>query len=279
MEPLLEKYCARIETALETFVEEMGDPSPIREACAYALLNGGKRFRPAIVLMVAEALGDKSAMPAALAIECFHTASLVADDLPCMDDDDMRRSKPSVHKNYNEATALLVSYALIAAGYGAIAINAKLLDNDLSARLSLENASYNTGLWGATGGQFLDLFPPDLSEKTIRLAIHRKTVSLFEVAFVFGWLFGGGDPKQLDVVKRAASHYGMAFQFADDMEDMAQDAKNGRLVNIAAVCGLEKARELFHVELESYFATLRELKIDSPNLIALGEFLFVPQSA
>lgn len=274
MESFFQKHQEHIENALKNFVLHMGDPSPVREACAYALLNGGKRVRPLIVLLVAEALNaNHQVMPAALAIECFHTASLVADDLPCMDDDDLRRSKPSLHKTYNEALALLVSYALIAAGYGAIAEAGNFSNNERAVVLALENASYNTGLWGASGGQFMDLFPSDLKEETVRLTLHRKTVSLFEISFVFGWLFGGGAPSSLDVVKKAAAHFGMAFQMVDDLEDLQQDKGNERSVNVASIFGLDKAKNMFHVELQQYFQLLEQLNIASTELMALGESL------
>lgn len=261
MEELRKTVC----DALQKNMEALGPKSLLREACEYALNNGGKRLRPAICLSVARALGQgNEATPAALAIEYFHTASLVADDLPCMDDDDERRSKPSVHKVYGESMALLVSYALIAAGYACYAQNAKLVENgDLICRLALENAAYNTGLWGATGGQFLDLSPPDLSMPTLRDVLHKKTVSLFEIAFVSGWLYGGGATAALPKVKKAASHFGTAFQIADDLSDLIKDVENGRTVNVAAVFGVEAAQKMLDEELEGYELTLEELKLGS----------------
>lgn len=269
----MEELRKRIWDALQNNMEALGPRSLLREACEYALNNGGKRLRPAICLSVAEALGQGSdATPAALAVEYFHTASLVADDLPCMDDDDERRSKPSVHKVYGESVALLVSYALIAAGYACYAQNAKLVENgDQLCRLALENATYNTGLWGATGGQFLDLSPPDLSLPTLRDVLHKKTVSLFEIAFVSGWLFGGGGLLALPAVKKAASHFGTAFQIADDLSDLIKDVENGRTVNMAAVFGVEAAQKMLDEELEGYQATLKELKIDNARLISFAD--------
>lgn len=254
-------------------MEALGPKSLLRDACEYALTNGGKRLRPAITLLVARALGQGADVtPAALAVEYFHTASLVADDLPCMDDDDERRAKPSVHKVYGEAMTLLVSYALIAAGYACYSKNGTLVKRgDLLCRLVLENATYNTGLWGATGGQFLDLSPPDLSLATLRDVLHKKTVSLFEIAFVSGWLFGGGSIESLPTVKQAASHFGMAFQIADDISDLVKDVQNGRIVNFAAVFGIEAAQNMLREEIEGYQATLRALKLDSPELIAFSE--------
>src|ERR1700722_633886 len=104
---ILKPYQQQIEQKLQESIEQLGAKSKLRDACEYALLNGGKRFRPILVIMIANALGKKfDVTSAALAVEFFHTASLIADDLPCMDDDDERRSKPTLHKVYGEGTAL-----------------------------------------------------------------------------------------------------------------------------------------------------------------------------
>lgn len=280
---LLSLYRQPIEDKLKQSLSHFGQNSVLKEACEYALLNGGKRFRPALVIMIAKSLGREfDASSAALAVEYFHTASLVADDLPCMDNDDMRRDKPSVHKVYGEATALLVSYALISAGYGCLSENSLSLSTKYphfahqSAEicvLALENATYNTGILGATGGQFLDIYPPELSLEVLREVVQKKTVSLFELAFVLGWLYGGGATDKLPIVKQAAAHFGMAFQIADDFDDLNQDAKNGRLVNFAAVLGMEKALALFHEELSGYESSLKLLEIKTAELKQLGEIL------
>ncbi len=266
-------YKQAVIAGIQQNLDRLGPKTVLRDACEYALMNGGKRLRPAIALMIAKELGHGlDVTPAALAVEYFHTASLVADDLPCMDDDDERRAKPSVHKVYGEAMALLVSYALIAAGYACYAQNASLIKKrrdsfaskgDLLCTLALENATYNTGLLGATGGQFLDLNPPDLNLTTLRDILHKKTVSLFEIAFVSGWLFGGGAVDALETVKQAASHFGMAFQIADDLDDLEKDRQNGRVVNMAALFGVEAAQNMLREEIEAYEATLRELNLSA----------------
>ncbi len=279
---LLKPYQERFETAIKKNLFLFGEKGKMREACEYALMNGGRRFRPSIVFMVAEALDRQADVSfAALGAEYIHTASLIADDLPCMDDDDERRCKPALHKAYGEAVALLASYALISAGNSCIPAcvaaikSAKQPVSDVDANLlgilALENAAANTGVLGTTGGQFLDIFPPDLSLETLREAIHKKTVSLFEVSFVFGWLFGGGHPDKLSLVKQCASHFGMAFQIADDLDDVDQDAKNGRKVNLAGVFGIASARDMFHAEMQGYFNSLKALNIASKELMALGQ--------
>src|SRR5690606_14577106 len=124
-------------------------------------------------------------------------------------------------------TALLSSYTLIAAGYEQIYKNSKQLIDVLGESTSyklcakaLSLVSQCAGLKGATHGQFLDLFPPDLSIETLRTIIYQKTVTLFEISFYLGWLFGGGEISLLDFVKSCAYHLGMAFQKADDLNDL-----------------------------------------------------------
>lgn len=270
----LKTYHEFTERFLLKEVQAMGEKSPIRDACEYAVMNGGKRLRPIIVVMVGEALGNGVDLShAASAIEFFHTASLVVDDLPCMDNDDLRRNRPTVHRTFGETMALLVSYALIAEGYEQLAKNAALLkastashakDSDHLCYLALQNASFNTGLKGATGGQFLDVYPPDLSLPTIRDVIHKKTTSLYEISFVLGWLFGGGDLNKLDLVKKAASHFGMAFQIADDLGDEEQDMINQRKVNLATLLGRAEAEKMFHVELSGFRSVIHALGIATP---------------
>lgn len=276
---LLKQYQKKTEEKISEQLEQFGKSGPLREACEYALLNGGKRFRPALVFMVAEALKTKADVSdAALSIEYFHTASLIADDLPCMDNDDERRNKPSLHKVFGEATALLASYALIAEGNRSIATCAMTLaaqrhDAHAVGVLALHNAASNTGAYGTTGGQFLDMYPPNLTVETVKEVIIKKTVSLFEISFVFGWLFGGGDPTKLPQVQKTAEHFGLAFQIADDLGDIKQDEKNGRKINMAAVCGVDRAKEMFHEEIKSYRALIKELSLDSYELQSLADCL------
>ncbi len=222
----LKKYQELIDLGINESVVKIGPKTPLRDACEYALKSGGKRFRSAIVLMVADAIGKgANVMQAALAIEYFHTASLIADDLPCMDDDNERRGVPSLHKKFNETIALLASYALISEGYNALAKNAEIISKsglgfseqaDRRCRLALENVSYNTSLFGVIGGQFLDIYSQDLSLDSVLEVIHQKTGSLFEISFVLGWLFGGGGLERLPQIKTLARHFGAAFQIEDD---------------------------------------------------------------
>ncbi len=279
----IQLYRIRFESELRRSIEEMGERSGLRDACEYALTTGGKRLRPILVLMIADALQNGlDVLPAALSVEYFHTASLIADDLPCMDDDDERRSRPSLHKAVGESTAILTSYTLIAAGYGGIYQNGlKMKENkkfasqaDAASMLCLEAATRCAGINGATNGQYLDLNPPDSDLETIKKIIYQKTVTLFEITFLFGWLFGGGNPGSIPAVKRCAYHLGMAFQIADDLHDALQDAGQKSEINIAAVYGVEKAALLFEEEANAFSAHLKDLGLWTNSFQEVANYLW-----
>lgn len=272
MSTIFSPYQQAVEKALLNHIPSKG--TQLQQAIHYALTQGGKRLRPALVLMVAKALNpSRDVMKAALATEYFHTASLLADDLPCMDDDTTRRGKPSTHILYGESVAILASYALIAAGYQAIVENARALNIDPIGLLAIENVSKNAGIQGAAGGQYLDLYPPQINEATYIETAKKKTVALFEICFVLGWLFGGGASEKLPLVEKAAYHYGLAFQMADDFDDAKEDTVGERTMNAISIYGFELAEVKFHEELKNYLACLKELNIASQELILLPKLL------
>lgn len=277
----IDQYRARIEAALRCSIEQMGEKNHLRDACEYALTNGGKRLRPILVLLISDALGHGyDTLPAALSVEFFHTASLIADDLPCMDDDEVRRSRPSLHKVFGESVAILASYALIAEGYGGIYRNSRALENgEAICVLCLEAATHCAGINGATNGQFLDLYPPDATLETIKKIIFQKTVTLFEISFVFGWLFGGGDGNRLNEVRQCAYHLGMAFQTADDLMDDLQDRQNP--INIVTACGRVAALRFFEEEMNGFTASLKSLGLWSHSFEEVVDWLgkYVPEEA
>jgi len=271
----------KIEQEVAKSILGLGEKTKLRDACEYALKSGGKRFRPLLVLLVADALGNNlNVIDAALSVEFFHTASLIVDDLPCMDNEEERRSQPTLHKIYGESIALLSSYALICAAFEKIHTNTlKMRETpfrdsaDSAGMIALENATRCAGISGATGGQFYDIFPPNLTLETLRQVIYQKTVTLFEVSFVFGWLFGGGDSFRIEQVKKSAYHFGMAFQIADDLGDLAQDEKNQREINLAKHIGKERAYAVFEEELKLFKITLMELGLDTPAFKKMCDML------
>jgi geranylgeranyl diphosphate synthase, type II len=274
----------RIEQEIAKSISTFGEKTKLRDACEYALTSGGKRLRPLVVLMVAEGLNHGlNVYESALSVEFFHTASLIVDDLPCMDNDDERRDKPSLHKIYGETIALLASYALITAAFEKIHKNCLEMKNagmpfaamgDRACVIALETASQCAGILGATGGQFLDLFPPALNLDVVRQVIYKKTITLFEVAFVFGWVFGGGNLLEIPSVKRCAFHMGMAFQIADDVVDLLQDEKKEREMSMARLVGRERALHLFEEEMRHFQKLLKQLHLNTPSFEKMSDLLF-----
>lgn len=227
-------------------------------AARYSLSAGGKRIRPALVMEFCRVCGDdpETALPVACAIEMLHTFSLIHDDLPCMDNDDMRRGKPSCHKAFGEATAVLAGDALAMLPYQIIAEAGlrRKLPHDVSLKL-IKLLGELSGVWGMIGGQTVDLEnegkQPDVS---VILEMYRmKTGALLEFCCRAGCITAGaGAEKQL-----AAGSYGqrlgLAFQIIDDILDVTadekllgkpvgSDAEDGKYTYVTAV-GIEKARE------------------------------------
>lgn len=260
----------------EALALEFCDKSSLHRAMNCALVSGGKRIRPMITMMVAEALGNGwSVLPSALSVEFSHTASLIADDLPCMDDEQERRGVRCLHLEFGEATAILATYGLITAAYGKLVENGKLLEakgSSLAHKATTEAialASRASGCKGATLGQHLDLYEVPDSEEAIEHLIYLKTITLFEMAMAFGWIFGGGALDQIGEVKRAAYHLGMAFQVRDDLFDFDEDQMRGCKSNYAVFLGRGRAKERFSHEIKSFRGYLEQLNLQSAPFEAL----------
>ena len=278
---LIKSLKSEFETFLKRNIIRLGDQNTLRDACEYALLNGGKRIRPLVVIMVSRALSQGlDVMEAALSVEYFHTASLIADDLPCMDNDDFRRSKPALHKKFGEAVSLLASYALISAGYEKIFHSVQVLSRQKepfcqraneACVIALDAATRCAGISGATGGQYKDLYPTVRTLEEAYDIIYKKTVTLFEIAFVFGWIFGGGNLDKLEEVREIAFHFGMAFQVADDIKDCHQDREDS--LNIAHLIGKNPAYLKFEEEIEAFLLKTKKLGILTPEFLQTIELL------
>ncbi len=222
----LKRHVARVERGLDQFVPEATTrPTRLHTAMRYSLEAGGKRIRPVILLATAELFGVRgdSALPAAVAIECVHTYSLIHDDLPCMDNDDLRRGRPTAHKQFDEATALLAGDALLTHAFALLAEN---YSDKIAAALVRELAGA-AGSRRLIGGQMEDL----LAEKNANATaedlefIHlNKTAAMLEAAFVMGGLIGAANEDATTTLRRAGRHLGLAFQIVDDVLDATVDS-------------------------------------------------------
>lgn len=217
------EYKQSIDSALEKyFAAEEGYPlKGLAEAMRYSLLAGGKRIRPMLVLEFCRVSGGdiEAAMPVACAIEMLHTYSLIHDDLPCMDNDDLRRGRPTNHVVYGECTATLAGDALQAEAFGTI------LRSGLPAQrkaLCAECLADAVGLDGMCGGQYLDMLGEGkrLTEEELTEINSRKTGALLIAACRMGVAAAGGSEAMMEAAAHYGAGIGMAFQIRDDMLDV-----------------------------------------------------------
>jgi farnesyl diphosphate synthase len=266
----LRTYKERIERVLEAHLPSPASPpARLHEAMRYSTLAGGKRIRASLVYAAGEALGAAlEALDApACAVELMHAYSLVHDDLPCMDNDDLRRGKPTCHRAYDEATALLVGDALQALAFQILA-NDPALRVESAARLEMiRTLAEAAGSRGMAGGQAIDLASvgKTLAYDQLEDMHRRKTGALIEAAVRLGALAANGSAAQLDALGGFAHAIGLAFQVVDDILDVeGETATLGKSAGkdqtrnkptYPALLGLEgarrKARELRDAALQS----------------------------
>jgi geranylgeranyl pyrophosphate synthase len=204
-----------------------GSHDRLGEAMRYAVMAGGKRFRPALVVAVAEMVGAPcaQALRVGAAIECVHAQSLVHDDLPCMDDDDMRRGKPSLHKAFDEATAVLAGDALLALAFEILGNPATHPDSAVRIRLVTALARA-VGQAGMARGQIMDLYPPDAATPDYTATCQDlKTGALIRFAVEAGAMLGECAPAEIAALSQFAVNLGRVFQIRDDLLDEVGDAQ------------------------------------------------------
>ena len=216
-----------IERELDTALRKAEQkPARLHEAMRYSIFTGGKRLRPILCLACSELVGGTiaDAMPAALAVEIYHTYTLVHDDLPCMDDDDYRRGLPTVHRKYDECTAVLAGDALQAMAFEVLSSANPHPPHTM--RDMLKELAEAAGSVGVVGGQVEDIACNGRKFSAEELDfIHRaKTARLFIASVRLGGMAGGADRSQYEAISSYGEHLGMAFQLADDILDGLQDS-------------------------------------------------------
>ena len=219
--------------AAEPVSDELARPARLLDAMRYAGLGAGKRFRPFLVVETATLFGvaRPQALMAGAALECIHCYSLVHDDLPAMDNDDLRRGQPTVHKAYDDATAILAGDGLLTLAFDIMA--RPETHPDASVRVALVSAlARASGLGGMVGGQMLDLAaegrfdggqPQRLAERDVATLQAMKTGALLKFACRAGGILGQANAAQHDALERYGSAVGQAFQIADDLLDVEGD--------------------------------------------------------
>jgi geranylgeranyl diphosphate synthase type II len=263
----------------ELLPKESVSPSTLHKAMRYSIFAGGKRLRPALVLAAAEAVGGtyEEALPAACAVEMIHTYSLIHDDLPAMDDDDLRRGRPTNHKVFGEAMAILAGDGLLTYAFEVLTINAK----PATVAALVRSVAKGVGTQGMVGGQVLDM---EGEGQPATLDSVRAIAACCEA----GALASGSGPTEFEHLAKYGQNIGLAFQIVDDILDLTstpeqlgktpgKDAKTGK-ATYPAVLGVEKSKaEAARLAAEAFDA-LKIFGSRATTLDALGRFVLERQS-
>jgi geranylgeranyl diphosphate synthase type II len=282
----LDTRIALIDRALNRFLPRANVlPATIHEAMRYSIFAGGKRLRPVLTLAAAEACGREveRALPHACAVECIHTYSLIHDDLPCMDDDDLRRGRPTNHKAYGEGVAVLAGDALLTIAFEILA-QAEETPRHSAAALIRELANASGSRW-LIGGQVADLEGEGRKLGGDELKyIHRcKTAALLTSSIRLGAMSANATPKHLAALTDFGQALGLAFQVIDDILDVTQTTEKlgktaGKDVKAIkatypAVFGLEHSRAEAHRLTRKAHAALKPLGTKAARLRELADYL------
>src|SRR5688572_4233782 len=289
---------AEVDAALATVLPRPPEcPLPVADAMQYSLTAGGKRLRPILCLASADAVGGQRehALPVACAIELIHTYSLIHDDLPAMDDDTMRRGRPTLHVVAGEGMAILAGDGLLTEAFGLIARQPPSTDPVVIERKLRVVAVIATaaGATGMVGGQALDLacvtpgadgrIAPTLEADALTTMHAKKTGALIRGSAVAGAIMGGGSAAQIDAIDTAAAELGLAFQIVDDILDVeGASAALGKTVGKDAAAGkptyparygVDRSREMAAECLQRAEATLRAAGLADSMLPGIGRWI------
>lgn len=294
----LKKYLSErkqtIDRAIEDYFSKDANCEPrLKEAMLYSLRAGGKRLRPVLAMASAEACGGKAetVMPIALALEMIHTFSLIHDDLPAMDDDDLRRGLPTSHIKFGEATAILAGDALLTEAFACLSVGFKSphsplfqrgAGGDLDIILDIANA---TGACGMTGGQQMDLNAEDKKISYDELiGIHRrKTGALITVSVTSGAKAVAPDGAKTRALKKYGEAVGLAFQITDDILDiegtteaLGKPAKSditNKKSTYPAILGMEKSKKLARELVDNAYSALAEFDAKADPLREIARYI------
>ncbi|MEW6447020.1 MAG: polyprenyl synthetase family protein [Bacillota bacterium] len=282
-----------IDQALDKYLPpEMAPPGIIHQAIRYSVLSGGKRLRPALVIGAAEAVGGKAenVITAACGIELIHCYSLIHDDLPAMDNDDLRRGRPTNHKVFGEAIAILAGDALLTLGFELLA-RAGMSDSVSPAdglRVIVEVA-VAAGTEGMVGGQVVDITSQEAggSPELVKQIHQKKTAALFTASVRTGAILSGASEEELRALTRYGEKLGLAFQVTDDILDVVGDTtKTGKSVGgdtkkrkltYPGIFGLSAAREHAKKAVDEALAALEGFDSAADFLRGAAQFILTRQ--
>lgn len=262
-----------VERHLSTVIQKQKNAEKLSlAAMEYSLLSGGKRLRPLLTYHIATSL-DKNAEAGALdiaaAIECIHTYSLIHDDLPCMDNDDFRRGKPSLHKAFGEDIALLAGDALLTLAFELISYAPQVSDAKKVAMI--QQLTTAIGPSGMIGGQAIDmrLEKHTISQETASLLYYKKTACLFQAAITLGAILGNATSAVCNQLKEFGEYFGILFQIADDIEDVLE----GKSEPIIETLGKELLFQWYDELSQKATLIIKDLAVSFPLLKELLEKL------
>ena len=288
----LKKYLTDKREAVDSFFHcyfnEQRRPSVLQEAMLYSLFAGGKRIRPVLALASYEACGGDPAeiVPYAATLELIHTYSLIHDDLPAMDNDDLRRGKPTNHKVYGEAIAILAGDALLTEAFSILS------DPTLSKTLkeanllkALREIALASGLSGMVAGQVQDILSEnsDPDRETLEFIHMRKTATLIRASVMMGPILYGSSKDILESLSEYGSKIGLAFQVIDDILDIEGDAKElgkpigsderANKMTYPSLYGIEESREIARGLISSAVSSLSSFSSKADPMRAIADYL------
>lgn len=276
-----------IDKALDSYLApDDSYPETIHQAIRYSVLNGGKRFRPLLALASCEAVGGKPdiVIPTACAIELIHAFSLVHDDLPALDDDDLRRGKPTTHKIFGEATAILTGDALLTKAFEVIASHTKGIPAETIIEV-MRIIAKAAGMNGMIVGQVVDLLSEgkNISPEVLEFMHRNKTGALIKVSAQAGGILGRGTRSQIKALGIYGEKIGLAFQITDDILDITgKEEKTGKAIGSDTkknkstypdIYGLQVSEELARKAIDEAMIALNEFDDKADPLRALAEFV------
>jgi geranylgeranyl diphosphate synthase type II len=284
---------AMVDEALERALPPDDAPPPsVHRAMRYSVMAGGKRLRPILVIAGAEAVGGRAeiVMPTACALELIHTYSLIHDDLPAMDDDDFRRGRPTSHKVFGEAIAILAGDALLTHAFRLIADNASLVGDPRVICDVVREVAVAAGTEGMVGGQVVDIESEGkaITAETLDFIHLRKTAALIRASLRVGARLAAAKPDALEAITRAGERLGLAFQIVDDILDVegnleelgktAGSDERKQKATYPALHGIDASRQRAHVLIQDAKAALAPLGPAARPLEALADFIFERRS-
>lgn len=271
----------KVEQALQLCMEALKEKTVLYASISYSLFSSGKRIRPLLLISAYETLSSgqnlQKALIPACAIELIHTYSLIHDDLPCMDDSDTRRGKPSNHKLYGEDVALLAGDALLTHAF--TLLSSPEAQNNLSSSQIVELIqclSQHSGIAGMVEGQAFELMQQDMKIESLHYIDEHKTAALFSSALIMGAILAESPGKIKETVAKLGRSFGHAFQIADDLADYKEGDPAS---NIVKLIGKDKSLELYHHYLQEVNIYLDSLKPDYPYASLYNIMLLMQEKA